>query len=89
MILPVYLIPTSFIHPCRNIVSVLHLIADHLGWFEDEGTTIEDILRLKGESVKRVSDDGTIEADVLDILKHTQVRTRCCRCVSGLVFSDL
>lgn len=35
-----------------------HLIADHLGWFKDgtkEGTqrTVEDILRAKGETVRR------------------------------------
>ncbi|KAI8926128.1 DNL zinc finger-domain-containing protein [Entophlyctis helioformis] len=37
---------------CKN----LHLIADHLGWFEHgkPAGTIEDILRDKGESVRRV-----------------------------------
>lgn len=45
-----------------------HLIADHLGWFKDsteEGTlkTIEDLMRAKGEQVRRGSIDGagTIE----------------------------
>lgn len=32
-----------------------HLLADHLGWFEDGHKTIEDILREKGEEVKRLS----------------------------------
>lgn len=31
-----------------------HLIADHLGWFEDsKGTTVEDIVSARGERVKR------------------------------------
>ena len=40
-----------------------HLIADHLGWFK-EGTqggnlkTIEDILRARGETVRRGTTDG-------------------------------
>ena len=29
----------------------LHLIADNLGWFRDDATNIEDIMREKGESV--------------------------------------
>jgi mitochondrial protein import protein ZIM17 len=33
---------------CRN----RHLIADHLGWFE-QGGTIETILAAKGETVRR------------------------------------
>ena len=33
----------------------LHLLADHLGWFEDGRKTIEDILRDKGEEVKRLN----------------------------------
>ena len=48
--------------------SVRHLIADHLGWFEDstgEGKlrTIEDIMRAKGESVRRgiTNENGDIE----------------------------
>lgn len=29
----------------------LHLIADNLGWFEDEKTNIEQLMKEKGESV--------------------------------------
>ena len=41
-----------------------HLIADHLGWFKEsteEGKlkTIEDLMRAKGEKVRR----GTLDAD--------------------------
>lgn len=32
-----------------------HLIADHLGWFEDEHKTIEDVLKARGEEVRRLS----------------------------------
>ena len=32
-----------------------HLLADHMGWFEDEGKTIEQILAEKGEKVIRVN----------------------------------
>ena len=35
---------------CRNT----HLIADHLGWFEDTSTTVEDILQAKGENIIKV-----------------------------------
>ncbi|KAF5316722.1 hypothetical protein D9619_006562 [Psilocybe cf. subviscida] len=49
---------------CKN----RHLIADHLGWFEDstaEGKlrTIEDIMRAKGETVRRgiTNENGDIE----------------------------
>ncbi|KAF8519673.1 DNL zinc finger-domain-containing protein, partial [Gautieria morchelliformis] len=47
---------------CKN----RHLIADHLGWFKDhEGTvggtlrTVEDLMRAKGEKVKR----GRLDAE--------------------------
>lgn len=32
-----------------------HLVADNLGWFRDNKVNIEDILREKGETVRRVS----------------------------------
>ena len=47
---------------CKN----RHLIADHLGWFENGGT-IEDILAAKGETVQRHvltdQDIASIETD--------------------------
>lgn len=36
---------------CKNN----HLVADNLGWFKDKKTNIEDILKEKGETVRRVS----------------------------------
>ncbi|EGR31647.1 hypothetical protein IMG5_105310 [Ichthyophthirius multifiliis] len=30
----------------------LHLVADNLGWFEDEQTNVEDILKSKGKKIK-------------------------------------
>jgi hypothetical protein len=50
-------------------ISYRHLIADHLGWFKDSTEdgklrTIEDLLKAKGETVKRGKIDpesGTIE----------------------------
>jgi protein import protein ZIM17 len=51
--------------PCA---SPSHLIADHIGWFNESTQngmfkTVEDLLRAKGELVQRgnVYDDGTIE----------------------------
>merc|ERR1719356_729295 len=32
-----------------------HLIADHLGWFDDKPQTIESIMREKGEDVRRLA----------------------------------
>lgn len=42
-----------------------HLIADHLGWFKEsteEGTlkTVEDLMRAKGERVRRGATDGDL-----------------------------
>ncbi|CAE8714133.1 unnamed protein product, partial [Polarella glacialis] len=50
-----------------------HLIADRLGWFQDGGTDIEQIMREKGEEVVRLSqfrlgcdsDDATRALDAL------------------------
>ena len=37
---------------------VLHLIADNLGWFEDKSVNIEDLMKRKGEEIKKISCDG-------------------------------
>ena len=39
--------------PCEK----LHLVADSLGWFDDEKTNIENILKEKGEQVKKLTVD--------------------------------
>lgn len=33
-----------------------HLIADNLGWFKDQKTNIEDLMKEKGEDVRRVDE---------------------------------
>ena len=40
-----------------------HLIADNLGWFEDDDTNIEDIMRSKGEEVKKMTCDGLLDLE--------------------------
>ena len=35
-----------------------HLIADNLGWFDEDGVNIEDIMKEKGEDVTRVGNDA-------------------------------
>lgn len=34
-----------------------HLVADNLGWFKDQKTNIEDLMREKGEAVRRVEEE--------------------------------
>lgn len=41
-----------------------HLIADNLGWLEDEAKNIEDILTEKGESFVRLGDPGSAVFEV-------------------------
>uniref|UniRef100_A0A0G4HB80 DNL-type domain-containing protein n=1 Tax=Chromera velia CCMP2878 TaxID=1169474 RepID=A0A0G4HB80_9ALVE len=41
----------------------LHLVADHLGWFEDDNKTIEDIMRERGEKVRTLNDLVHLEVD--------------------------
>ena len=42
---------------CNN----LHLIADHLGYLDDNSTNIEQILAAKGEKVTRMDDKQVVE----------------------------
>lgn len=43
---------------CKN----RHLIADNLGWFKDSKTTVEDLVKDKGEAIRRVIvDDQGVE----------------------------
>ncbi len=39
----------------------LHLIADHLGFFEDKSVNIEELMRRNGETVQRVIDRNVFE----------------------------
>lgn len=36
---------------CKN----RHLIADHLGWFKNGGVTVEDLVKDKGETVRKLT----------------------------------
>ncbi|RLN96433.1 hypothetical protein BBJ28_00002964 [Nothophytophthora sp. Chile5] len=49
---------------CEN----LHLVADRLGWFEDDATDVESLLREKGESVRFVTNETVLELTENDIL---------------------
>ncbi|CCF56280.1 hypothetical protein KAFR_0A08460 [Kazachstania africana CBS 2517] len=51
---------------CKN----RHLIADHLKIFDDNHITIEDILKLKGESVSTSTDDLIFD-EIPDALKES------------------
>jgi len=42
-----------------------HLIADHLNWFQEKGKTIEEILALKGETVKKFMFDSSSIQSIL------------------------
>ena len=35
-----------------------HLIADHLGWLSEPGTTIETMMAERGQEVQRMLDEG-------------------------------
>ena len=43
--------------PCDK----LHLIADNLGWFDDEKINVETILAERGESVKKLVAEGEVD----------------------------
>ncbi|CAI5728112.1 hypothetical protein KXD40_005761 [Peronospora effusa] len=49
---------------CEN----LHLIADRLGWFEDDSTDVESLLQQKNEKVRFVTVDDVLELTENDIL---------------------
>ncbi|OWZ07118.1 hypothetical protein PHMEG_00020536 [Phytophthora megakarya] len=49
---------------CEN----LHLVADRLGWFEDDGTDVESLLQQKGEKVRFVTAEDVLELTENDIL---------------------
>ena len=49
---------------CEN----LHLIADRLGFFEDESGDVEMALANAGESVKAVTNDNVLEVTLQDVL---------------------
>lgn len=43
---------------CKN----RHLIADNLGWFKDSRTTVEDLVKEKGEAIRKIIvDDQGVE----------------------------
>ncbi|TYZ59911.1 hypothetical protein PybrP1_012244, partial [[Pythium] brassicae (nom. inval.)] len=46
----------------------LHLIADHLGWFDDESVTVESILAAKGESVRVLTHENVLELTDRELL---------------------
>lgn len=50
---------------------VMHLIADHLGWFGDNGT-VEDFLKEKGERALRITATGDFEIRPEDIVGWTK-----------------
>jgi len=55
----------------------MHLIADHLGWFDDQRITIEDIMREKGESVtKGKADEGELSEELKAKLEATYAAAR-------------
>ena len=53
---------------CTN----LHLIADHIGIFEDKGWTIESYLTQTGEGFKKVNEEGVLELTREDIIGSTK-----------------
>lgn len=51
---------------CKN----RHLIADHLGWFRDKSTSVENLMREKGEEVRQLKD-----MDLLDDIEAGKVKS--------------
>jgi hypothetical protein len=49
----------------------LHLVADHLGWFEGAQKTIEEMLALKGENVRKITDKrAPLDPNTFEILPN-------------------
>lgn len=51
---------------CKN----RHLIADHLGWFQDKSISVENLMREKGEEVRQLKD-----MDLLDDIEAGKVKS--------------
>ncbi|RLO11444.1 hypothetical protein DYB28_010317 [Aphanomyces astaci] len=49
---------------CQN----LHLIADRLGWFEDGGYDVQEVLAAKGGNARIVTHDNILELTEADVL---------------------
>lgn len=49
-----------------------HLIADNLEWFYNNNRNIEDILAEKGESVKRLTENDSLEFLVKDLANRIE-----------------
>ncbi|CAO3655331.1 unnamed protein product [Mucor hiemalis] len=50
---------------CKN----RHLIADNLGWFRDGKTTVEDLVKEKGEAIRYVTKDDQGVEKVGDLME--------------------
>lgn len=53
---------------CEN----LHLIADRLGFFEDESWDVETALSNQGDGVNTVTNDNVLEVTLRDIVGETK-----------------
>uniref|UniRef100_A0A7S1D0K7 DNL-type domain-containing protein n=1 Tax=Cyclophora tenuis TaxID=216820 RepID=A0A7S1D0K7_CYCTE len=51
----------------------LHLIADRLGFFEDESWDVENALAKAGETVKTVTHDNVLEVTLRDVIGNDKV----------------